>query len=101
MPSGSAWKHSIGAIAPSSASTTSSILISSAGGQAVAAVGAALVVDQAGLAQLGDQVLEIGERQPLGLGDGAQRDRGAVLLAAQLDHQAHSVLGSGRKQHRR
>ena len=31
-------------------------------------------VDQARLAQLRDQVLEIGERQPLGLRDGAQGD---------------------------
>ena len=43
--------------------------------QAVAAVGAAGRGDQAGLAQLRDQVLEVGERQALRLGDRAERDR--------------------------
>ena len=101
LPSGVSWKHSIGAICPSSASTTASIVISSAGlRQAVAAVGAAGRGDQARLAQLRDQVLEVGERQPLRLGDGAERDRRRAGLAAQLDHQAHSVLGFGREQHR-
>ena len=31
--------------------------------------------DEPGLAKLGDEVLEVGERKPLGLGDRAQRDR--------------------------
>ena len=53
---------------------------------------AALALDQPRLAQLGDQVLDIGEGEALGLGDGAQRNRSAVLLATQLDHQAHSDL---------
>src|SRR6478672_6682713 len=69
-------------------------------GEAVAAVGASGRGDQAGLAQLRDQVLEIGERQPLSLGDGAEGNRGRVGLAAQLDHQSNSVLGFGREQHR-
>src|SRR5690242_6799150 len=63
--------------------------------EAVAAVGAPLALDQAGLAQLRDQVLEVGEREVLGLCDGAQGNRRAVLVTAQLDHQAHSVLRSG------
>ena len=69
--------------------------------EAVTAVRSALALDQPGLAQLGDQVLEVGEGEALGLGDRAQRNGGAVLLAAQLDHQPHSVFGSGGKQHRR
>ncbi len=102
LPSGSGWKHSIGAIAPSSAWTTSSISIFSGGtAEAVAAVGSALALDQAGLAQLGDQVLEVGEGKPLGLGDRAERDGRAVLLAAQLDHQPDAVFSSGGEQHRR
>src|SRR5919106_2751996 len=68
--------------------------------QAIAAVGSALALHQAGLPQLRHQVLEIGERQALVLGDGAQRDRRAILLTPQLDHQANPVLGSGGKQHR-
>src|SRR3954454_21656188 len=58
--------------------------------QAIPAVRSALALDQPGLAQLGDEVLEIGERQPLGFRHGAEGDRGPVLLAAQLDHQADS-----------
>src|SRR5665811_1218172 len=50
-------------------------------GQPVAAVGAAGRADQAGVAQLGDQVLQVGERQALGLGDGAERDRGGARPA--------------------
>jgi hypothetical protein len=68
--------------------------------QAITAVRAALALDEPGLAQLGDEVLEVRERQALGLGDGAQRHRGAVLMTAELDHQAHSVFRSGGKQHR-
>jgi hypothetical protein len=68
--------------------------------QPVAAVGAALAFDQARLAQLGDQMLEVGEGEALGIGDGAQRHRCSAVLTAQLDHQANPVLGSGGKQHR-
>src|SRR3984885_1936953 len=68
--------------------------------QAVAAVGAAGRGDQARLAQFRDQVLEVGEGEPLGFGDSVERDRRRTGLAAQLDHQSHSVLGFGRKQHR-
>src|SRR5512144_1687737 len=68
--------------------------------EAVAAVGAALALDQPGLAQLGDQVLEVGERKALRFGDRAERHRGAIFLAAQLDHQPHAIFGSGGKEHR-
>src|SRR5436853_1311380 len=68
--------------------------------QAVAAVGAAGGGDEAGLAQFRYQVLQVGERQVLRFGDGAQRGRLRAGLAAQLDHQANSVLGFGREQHR-
>src|SRR5918994_2502988 len=63
--------------------------------QPVAAVGAALALDQPGLAELRDQVLEVGQGESLGLGDSAQGDGLAILLAAKLDHQAHSVFRSG------
>ena len=61
----------------------------------------ALTLDQPGLAQLGDEVLEIGEGEVLGLSDCAERDGGTVLLATQLDHQANAVFSSGGKEHRR
>ena len=63
-------------------------------------MGAALALDEAGLAQLRDQVLEIGEGEVLALGHRAQRDGAVAGLAAELDHQSHSVLGSGGKEHR-
>src|SRR5829696_2520616 len=65
--------------------------------EAIAAVRSALALDEAGLAQLGDQMLEIGERQPLGLRDRAERNGRPDLLPAQLDHQPNAVFSSGGK----
>jgi hypothetical protein len=62
-------------------------------------VGAAGRYDQLGLAQLCDQVLHVGERQPLGLGNSAQRHRLRAGLASELDHEADPILGFGREQH--
>src|SRR5690242_20403151 len=67
--------------------------------EAVAAVGAAGGGDEAGLAQFRYQVLQVGERQVLRFSDRAQADGLGAGLAAQLDHQADSVLGFGREQH--
>src|SRR4051794_5646212 len=68
--------------------------------QAVAAVRAAGALDEGGLLQERDDALQVGERQPLGLGDRLQRDRRAVLVvAAELDEQAHSVLRLRREDH--
>src|SRR5918996_3168492 len=73
--------------------------------QAVAAVGTAHRGHELGLAQLRHQVLEVGQRQRLRLGDGAEGDglglvRGRIAgPATELHHQAHPVLGFGRKQH--
>ena len=61
----------------------------------VAAARAAARVDQAGLAQARDEVLEIGERQPVVLGDLRQRDRLLAGAPSELDHHAHAVLGLG------
>ena len=75
-PSASAVMHSIGAISPSSARTTSAIVISAGlARERVAAVRAAPGLDQPGLAQPLHEVLEVGERKPLGVGDRAERDR--------------------------
>ena len=69
-------------------------------------MGAAHRGHEAGLAQLRDQVLEVGERQRLGLGDRGEGDRlgalgrGVAGAAAELDHQSHAVFGLGREQHR-
>src|SRR3954453_12548205 len=68
--------------------------------EAVAAVRAAGRGDEAGVAKLRDEVLEVGEREALRLGDGAQRDRLLAGLTTELDHQADPVLGFGREQHR-
>src|SRR3954468_4549955 len=66
----------------------------------VAAVGAAGALDEGGLLQERHDALEVGERQALGLGDRLQRDGRAVLVvAAELDEQAHSVLRLRREDH--
>ena len=60
---------------------------------------AARALDEVGLLEQGDDALEIGERQALGLGDRLERDRLPGGLAAQLDEQAHSVLRLRREDH--
>src|SRR4051794_16630454 len=68
--------------------------------EAVAAVRAAGALHEGGLLQERDDALEVGERQALGLGDRLQRDGRAVLVvAAELDEQAHSVLPLPREDH--
>ena len=61
----------------------------------VAAARAAPRVDQAGLAQARDEVLQVGERQAVVLGDLRQRNRVLAGSPSQLDHHAHAVLGLG------
>ena len=96
VPSGELEMHSIGAIRPSSASTTSAIVICSAGArEQVAAVRAAAALDQPGAAQARDEVLEVGERQPLAVGDLGQRHGLDAAPPREVDHHAHAVLGSG------
>ena len=95
-PSAASEMHSIGAIEPSSASTTSAIVISRGGrASSVAAARAAPDVDQPGLAQARDEVLEIGERQPVMGGDLGERDRVVAGAPSELDHHAYAVLGLG------
>jgi hypothetical protein len=67
--------------------------------QTVAAVRAAPALDQVGAAQPGHQVLEVGERQPLGVGDRRQRDRLLTVAAGQVRHDAHAVFGFGGEHH--
>ena len=70
-------------------------------GERVAPVRAAARLDQLRLAQALHQVLEIGERQPLGVGDRAEADRLAAVVAREVGHHADAVLGFGREHHRR
>src|SRR6185437_13242546 len=72
----------------------------------VAAARAAPRVDQPGLTQARDEVLEVGERQPVAGCDLGQRDRsgaepvGVVAApAGQLHHHANAVLGLCREHH--
>ena len=93
-PSAASEMHSIGAIDPSSASTTSAIVISRGrAGEHVAAARAAPRVDQAGLAQARHEVLEVGQRQAVVGGDLRERDRLLAGPPSELDHHAHAVLG--------
>ena len=82
-PSASAVMHSIGAMSPSSARTTSAMRdLAGRARERVAAVRAAPGLDQPGLAQPLDEVLEVRERKPLGVGDRAERDRAVAVVLA-------------------
>ena len=85
--------HSMGAIDPSSASTTSAMLISRAGARACSRRASLDASHQPGLAQAGDEVLEVCERQPVMGGDLRERDRVVAGAPSKLDHHAHAVLG--------
>ena len=62
---------------------------------------AAPAVHQPGLAQARDEVLEVGERHLVALGDLRQRHHRPVAgTARQLHHHAHPVLGLAREHHR-
>jgi hypothetical protein len=60
--------------------------------QHVAAARAALAIHQAGLAQDGDELLEVCLRQVLALRDGMERDAAPLPVASEVDHQAHAVF---------
>ena len=62
---------------------------------------AAAALDQPGAAQPRDEVLEVGEREALVLGDLGQRHRLVAAAPREVDHHAHAVLGSGGEHHRR
>ena len=61
-------------------------------GQLVAAVGAARAHDEPGLAQVHDELLEVGARQVLLRGDAGEARRTGPVVARELDHQPHAVL---------
>src|SRR3954453_5816340 len=71
-----------------------------AAGQQVAAARSTPALHQPGLAQAGDEVLEVGQRQRVGLGDLGQRDRRVAGAGGQLDEDADAVLGLGGEHHR-
>lgn len=61
-------------------------------GESIAAVCATLAVDDPGVAQTANDLLKIGTRQILLLGDVGQRDGLTVIHPGKGDHEAHSVL---------
>src|SRR5438874_1475381 len=69
--------------------------------QAVAAVGAAGGRDEPGALQVGHDVLQVGEREPLGRRDRLERGRLVGMVASELDHEPHPVLRLRREDHRR
>jgi hypothetical protein len=54
---------------------------------------------QAGPAQLGHDLLKVGEREALGVGDRLEAPGMLGLLPTELDHQADAVLGLGGEDH--
>src|SRR3954452_1670130 len=61
--------------------------------------GAAPALDEPGLAQPRDEVLEVGERQAVGLRDLGQRDRARAAPGGQLHEDPNAVLRLGREHH--
>ena len=90
--------QNIGAIGPSSARRTSLIADGLGGtGELIAAMGAAGADDEAGFAQVDDELLEVGARQVLLGGDPGQAGRAGAVVAGELDHQPHAVLALRRE----
>src|SRR5438094_176191 len=67
----------------------------------VAAARAAPALHQPGLAQARDQVLQVGEREPVGLGDLGERHGALPVATGELDEDADAVLGFGGEHHGR
>jgi hypothetical protein len=57
--------------------------------------------NEAGPAEIGHELLEVGMGQPLAAGDGGQRKRCAVVGAGQGQQDANAVLGTGPDLHGR
>src|SRR3954451_12960320 len=68
-------------------------------GEPVAAVGAAGALHQVGPLEPGHDLLQVGQGQALGLGDGLEADRLLGLLAPELDHEPHAILRLGGEDH--
>ena len=66
-------------------------------GQGIATVGAARAGDEAGVAQADHELLQVGPRQLLVVGDLGQADRSVAVVAGELDHEAHAVLAARRE----
>src|SRR3954447_10114100 len=69
--------------------------------QQIAPARAPPALDQPRLAQPRDEVLEIGERQHVGLGDLGQRNRALPIPRGELDEDADAVFGLGGEHHGR
>ncbi len=67
-------------------------IVSGGPSQLVAAVGAARADDEAGLAQVDDELLEVGPGQVLLGGDAGQAGRSGAVVAGELDHEPDAVL---------
>jgi hypothetical protein len=61
----------------------------------VAAMCAARRAHEAGLPKTCDEMLQIGKRKPLGVGDLRQRNGSFLTTSPKHDHHSDSVLGSG------
>ena len=57
----------------------------------IAAARPAHALDETAAAQLGEKLLEIGQRNLLPLGDLGERDRPAVAVPGEIDHRHHRV----------
>ena len=67
--------------------------------QAIAAEAAAHALDQAGAAQFEEQLLQVGQRDLLALGDGRQGQRAVRAILGEIGHGHHRVPASGIQLH--
>ena len=91
--SGSSLAQNIGAIGPLQGAED--LAHRDLGGcpcELVAAVGAARAHDEPGVAQVHDELLEVGARQVLFRGDPGEARRPGPVVARELDHQPHAVF---------
>jgi hypothetical protein len=70
-----------------------------AASQAIAAAGATHATHQLVAAQLAEQLLEVGQRDLLTLGNAGQRHRPIVLACSQIDHCRDGESPFGRQSH--
>ena len=67
--------------------------------QQIAAARAAHAFDEPATAQLGEELLEEGQRNFLALGDFGKADRRTIAVAREIDHRHHGIAALGAEPH--
>ncbi len=94
--------HWVASIGSSTATMTSATeIVSGAARQPIAAAGTAHAFDEAVPAELAEELLEVGQRNLLPLGDAGQRDRGIGAVHRDVDHRGDGESSFGGEAHGR